>query len=410
MTLGGALAHAGWLGLPGSAAWGVALAVPGAGRPGRPAGPPATAGERSAGPACWPALSVRRRRCTPRSTPRCSAGRRPTRPRCAARSPSCSRSATRRRRSGDCLAAAPRPARGSATCGSSSSTTARPTAPPTWCARWPTPGSGWCRPARRRRAGWASRTPAPPGSPPRRGRRTTACWCSSTPTSGCSPTPSPARSRCSTRHDLDLVSPWPRPLADGAGRAAGPAARALALGDDAARCGWPSARRARRWPPPPGSSSCSPAAAYDRAGGHAAVRGEVLEDIALLRAVKRSGGRGGAGRRLAAGRLPDVRRLGRRCATATPSRCGARSAAPRSASAAAAGRPDRGVGAPAARGAARVPRRAGRLLRPGSPGAVVVAAATGSRAVARRAGASRLDARSRRARRPLGRRATAAAP
>jgi putative membrane protein len=28
MTLGGALAHAGWLGLPGSAAWGVALAVP----------------------------------------------------------------------------------------------------------------------------------------------------------------------------------------------------------------------------------------------------------------------------------------------------------------------------------------------------------------------------------------------
>ena len=32
--------------------------------------------------------------------------------------------------------------------------------------------------------------------------------------------------------------------------------------------------------------------AYYRAGGHAAVRGEMLEDIALLRAVKRSGGRG----------------------------------------------------------------------------------------------------------------------
>lgn len=32
-------------------------------------------------------------------------------------------------------------------------------------------------------------------------------------------------------------------------------------------------------------------AGYDRAGGHAAVRGEVLEDIALARAVKRSGGR-----------------------------------------------------------------------------------------------------------------------
>ena len=28
MTLGGALAHIGWLGLPGSAAWGAALAVP----------------------------------------------------------------------------------------------------------------------------------------------------------------------------------------------------------------------------------------------------------------------------------------------------------------------------------------------------------------------------------------------
>lgn len=30
---------------------------------------------------------------------------------------------------------------------------------------------------------------------------------------------------------------------------------------------------------------------YDRAGGHAAVRGEILEDIALARAVKRAGGR-----------------------------------------------------------------------------------------------------------------------
>ena len=41
--------------------------------------------------------------------------------------------------------------------------------------------------------------------------------------------------------------------------------------------------------------------------GHAAVRGEVLEDIALLRAVKRSGGRGGPidGSRLAACRMYD---------------------------------------------------------------------------------------------------------
>ncbi|WP_432511918.1 glycosyltransferase family 2 protein [Kineococcus sp. SYSU DK001] len=35
------------------------------------------------------------------------------------------------------------------------------------------------------------------------------------------------------------------------------------------------------------------AAAYRRAGGHEAVRGEVLEDLALLRAVKAAGGRGG---------------------------------------------------------------------------------------------------------------------
>jgi hypothetical protein len=46
---------------------------------------------------------------------------------------------------------------------------------------------------------------------------------------------------------------------------------------------------------------------YDRAGGHAAVRAEVLEDIALLRAVKRSGGRGVPvdGSRLAACRMYD---------------------------------------------------------------------------------------------------------
>jgi hypothetical protein len=34
-------------------------------------------------------------------------------------------------------------------------------------------------------------------------------------------------------------------------------------------------------------------AAYDRAGGHRTVRAEVVEDVALLRAVKRAGGRGG---------------------------------------------------------------------------------------------------------------------
>jgi len=47
------------------------------------------------------------------------------------------------------------------------------------------------------------------------------------------------------------------------------------------------------------------AAAYRRAGGHAAVRDQVLEDVALLRAVKRAGGRGvvADGTQLAATRM-----------------------------------------------------------------------------------------------------------
>jgi cellulose synthase/poly-beta-1,6-N-acetylglucosamine synthase-like glycosyltransferase len=40
-----------------------------------------------------------------------------------------------------------------------------------------------------------------------------------------------------------------------------------------------------------GQLLCVDAAAYRRAGGHAAVRREVIEDVALARAVKRSGGR-----------------------------------------------------------------------------------------------------------------------
>jgi hypothetical protein len=108
------------------------------------------------------------------------------------------------------------------------------------------------------------------------------------------------------RHGLDLVSPWPRPLAVGAAeRLVQPLAPWL----------WATTlplRLAERSPRPSlaaanGQFLVVTRSGYDRAGGHAAVRDEVLEDIALLRAVKRSGGRGVPvdGSRLAACRMYD---------------------------------------------------------------------------------------------------------
>ena len=108
------------------------------------------------------------------------------------------------------------------------------------------------------------------------------------------------------RHGLDLVCPWPRPVAHG------PAER---LVQPLAPWLWATTlplRLAERSPRPSlaaatGQFLVLTRRGYDRAGGHAAVRGEVLEDIALLRAVKRSGGRGGPvdGSRLAACRMYD---------------------------------------------------------------------------------------------------------
>jgi hypothetical protein len=105
---------------------------------------------------------------------------------------------------------------------------------------------------------------------------------------------------------LDLVSPWPRPLAGSAAeRLVQPLAPWL----------WATTLPLR---PAERSSRPSLAAAngqflvvtgrgYRRAGGHATARGAVLEDIALLRSVKRAGGRGGPidGSRLAACRMYD---------------------------------------------------------------------------------------------------------
>ncbi len=92
--------------------------------------------------------------------------------------------------------------------------------------------------------------------------------------------------------ELDLVSPYPRQLAET------PAER---LVQPLLQWSWLTflpLRLAER----SGRESLSAAngqllavrrAAYDKAGGHAAVRAEVVEDVALLRAVKRAGGRGG---------------------------------------------------------------------------------------------------------------------
>ncbi|MGZ4565635.1 MAG: glycosyltransferase [Blastococcus sp.] len=107
-------------------------------------------------------------------------------------------------------------------------------------------------------------------------------------------------------HALDLVSPWPRPLAESAAeRLVQPLAPWLWATTLPLRL----AERSRR----PSLAAANgqflvlTGRGYRRAGGHAAVRDEVMEDIALLRSVKRSGGRGGPidGSRLAACRMYD---------------------------------------------------------------------------------------------------------
>ncbi|MGY1643329.1 glycosyltransferase [Geodermatophilus sp. SYSU D00703] len=103
---------------------------------------------------------------------------------------------------------------------------------------------------------------------------------------------------------LDLVSPWPRPVT-------GTAAERLVqpLGPWLWMTTLP-VRLAERSPRPSlaaanGQFLVLRRAAYERAGGHGAVRGEVIEDVALARAVKRAGGRTAPvdGSRLAACRM-----------------------------------------------------------------------------------------------------------
>ena len=107
-------------------------------------------------------------------------------------------------------------------------------------------------------------------------------------------------------HGLDLVSPWPRPVtATAAERLVQPLGPWLWVTTLPVRL----AERSRR----PSLTAANGQflvvrrSAYARVGGHAAVRGEVIEDVALARAVKRAGGRAVPvdGSRLAACRMYD---------------------------------------------------------------------------------------------------------
>ncbi len=93
------------------------------------------------------------------------------------------------------------------------------------------------------------------------------------------------------RTGLDLVSPYPRQQAPGATRLVQPLLQwsiltflPLRLAERSDR---PSLSAAN------GQLLAVRRDAYDRAGGHAGVRDQVVEDVALLRQVKRTGGTGG---------------------------------------------------------------------------------------------------------------------
>lgn len=94
------------------------------------------------------------------------------------------------------------------------------------------------------------------------------------------------------RSGLDLICPWPRQLVGSlAERLVQPLLQWSWLTTLPIRV----AERSRRptLAAANGQFLVVRAAAYHAAGGHAAVAGEVLEDLALLRAVKRAGGTGG---------------------------------------------------------------------------------------------------------------------
>jgi hypothetical protein len=91
--------------------------------------------------------------------------------------------------------------------------------------------------------------------------------------------------------ELDLVSPYPRQEAAGLTRLVQPLLQwswltflPLRLAETSRRPSFAAAN---------GQLLAVRRSSYDRAGGHAAVRAEVVEDVALLRAMKAAGGTGG---------------------------------------------------------------------------------------------------------------------
>ena len=182
------------------------------------------------------------------------------------------------------------------------STTGPPTAPARGCGSSATRACGCSTACRPRPAGWRSPGPATSSRAPR--TRAPGCSSSSTPTSASRRTGSPPRSTCCaaagstssrrTRASSPRAAPsaWSQPLLAWSWLAMLPlrARRALV--------------RARRSPRPTGSCSPSTRAAYRAAGGHA--RAEVLDDLALLRALKRAGRPRDRRRRHGRRDVPDV--------------------------------------------------------------------------------------------------------
>ena len=140
-------------------------------------------------------------------------------------------------------------------------------------------------------------------------------------------TPSPRPSRCCARPGFDARlartrGRWPTDC----GRAPRAAAAAVVVADDPAAGRGGATHHGRPWSRPTASSSPStptPTAAPVVTRQSA---DDVLDDIALMRAVKRAGGTRRAGRRLARWPPAGCTTPGTSWSRATPSRCGRRSA------------------------------------------------------------------------------------